>query len=600
MPFLNMKQFVALVGLAIQAINKSKSFMKKQRSIIFLIVTILLLSACSSQKKAVISQENITEKEKYRATDLFSKAIMQKELGKTTDALDLLNEALAINPKDPAILYEKARILFSVGRKDEALNIAREAVKLDPDNKWYKVLYANIAKASEKYREYITIYEELIEQYPNDFTFLSELAYGYNYTAEYKKSISVYDKIEELTGISEPLANQKVQLYHKIGDYEAAVREYENLIEMSPGEPRYYALLAEYCSRNNMNEKAIEAYEKIVKLNPNDPYVHISLADYYKKNGDHQKSFEELKIGLENPDLQLDTKINLLITYYTGDLDDEQKKQALELSQILKKTHPDEVLAETFYASMLYENGEYAEARTILSKVLDENAKNYVIWEQLLFCDLYLEDYKNLLDDSEDAIDYFPNYPLPYLFAGISSFQLEDFIKAKAYLESGKDYVVNNNALLEQFYNSLGDTYNELGEYDASYAAYEKVLAMNPKNALVLNNYAYYLSLRSEQLEKAEEMAKLAVEIDPYNQNNLDTYAWVLYKLKKFETAYEWIKKAYNNGGEESGVVLEHYGDILYQLGKMDEALEFWERALIKEDHSDLLQKKVNDKKLYE
>lgn len=574
--------------------------MKKQRSIIFLFIFFLAFSSCTSQKETVKSTGKLTEKERYNATDLFSKAIIQKELGKTTNALDLLNEALAINPNDPAVLYEKARILFSIGRKDEALNVAREAVTLDPDNKWYKVLYANVAKANENYREYISIYEDLIEQYPSDFIFLNELAYGYNYTAEYKKSIDVYDKIEEITGINERLTNQKVQLYDQIGDKDAAVKEYEKLIELNPGEPRYYALLAEYCSRNKMNAKAIEAYQKIVELNPADPYVHISLADYYKKNGDYEKSFEELKIGLANPDLQLDTKINLLIAYYTGDLDEEQKKQALELSQILKKTHPDEVLAETFYASMLYENAEYSEAREILRRILDENAKNYVIWEQLLFCDLYLEDYTNLLADSEEAIDYFPNYPLPYLFAGISSFQLKDFIKAKAYLESGKDFVVNNNALLEQFYNSLGDTYNELGEHEASYAAYDKVLSMNPKNALVLNNYAYYLSLRSEQLEKAEKMAKLAVEMDPYNQNNLDTYAWVLYKLKKYEQAYEWIKKAYDNGGEESGVVLEHYGDILYQLDKKDEALEYWKRALTKEDYSDLLHKKVNDKKLYE
>jgi len=574
--------------------------MKKRISIISLLMFLLLHGASYAQKHDKKNQGKLTEKQRYEATDLFSKAITQKELGKTTNALDLLNEALAINPYDPAVLYEKARILFSVGRKDEALNVAREAVTLDPDNKWYKVLYANMAKANEKYKEYISVYEDLVEQYPNDFNFLSELAYGYNYTAEYRKSIGIYDKIEEITGINEPLTNQKVQLYDKIGDKEAAVKEYEKLIELNPGEPRYYALLAEYCSKNKMNEKAIEAYEKIVELNPNDPYVHISLADYYKKNGDSQKAFEELKIGLANPDLQLDTKINILIAYYTGDLNEEQKKQALELSQILKKTHPEEVLAETFYASMLYENTEYGEARDILRRVLEENAKNYVIWEQLLFCDLYLEDYSSLLSESEDAIDYFPNYPLPYLFAGISSFQLKDFVKAKAYLESGKNYVVNNNALLEQFYNSLGDTYNELGEYNASYAAYDKVLAMNPKNALVLNNYAYYLSQRSEQLEKAEKMAKLAVEIDPYNQNNLDTYAWVLYKLKKYDEALGWIKKAYNNGGEESGVVLEHYGDILYQLNKKDEALEYWKRALTKDDFSDLLNKKINDKKLYE
>lgn len=574
--------------------------MRIQFLLIFLVVFFTILEPGFAQKKKEKKQENPTEKELYTSTDLFSKALIQKELGKTTEALDLLNQAYTINPRDPAILYEKARILFAIGRKDEALELAWDAVELDPENKWYKVLFANIAKANEEYDKYLSTYEDLVKQYPNDFSFLNELAFGYNYTAQYKKSIEVYTKIEELTGINEPLTKQKVQLYDKIGDKKAAVDEYEKLINLNPNEPRYYALLAEYCSRNNMNDKAIWAYQKIVELNPNDPYVHISLADFYKKNGDEEKSVEELKIGLANPELKLDTKINLLINYYTGDLTDQQKVQALELSQILKKTHPDEVLAETFYATMLYENAEYAEARDILNRILEENAKNYVIWEQLLFCDLYLEDYPSLLADSEEAIDYFPNYPLPYLFAGISSFQLKDFVKAKAYLESGKSFVVNNNALLEQFYSSLGDTYNELEEYKASYEAYEKVLAINPKNTIVLNNYAYYLSLRSEQLERAEKMAKLAVELDPYNQNNLDTYAWVLYKLKRYEEAHEWIEKAYNNGGKESGVVLEHYGDILYQLGRKKEALDYWKQALTKDDYSDLLNKKVNDQTLYE
>ena len=574
--------------------------MKKVLSTIYISLAFLLIVSCSGSKETAKSTGILTEKERYNETDIFTKALREKELGNTTHALNLLNKALAINDKDPAALYEKAGILMALGRRDEALIPAREAMMLDPDNKWYKVMYANSAKANEKYKEYIAIYEKLVEQYPFDLTFLNELAFAYNYTGDYKKSVKVYDKIEDATGISEPLTNLKVQLYDKIGEKDKAVKEYERLIEINPNEPRFYALLAEYCSRNNMNDKAVWAYEKIVDLNPGDPYVHISLADFYKKNGDVQKSFEELKIGLSNPDLELNTKINLLINYYAGELNEEQKAQALELSQILKKTHPDDVLAETFYASMLYENAEYKEARVILKRILSESVKNYAIWEQLLFCDLYLEDYDKLLLDSEETIDYFPNYPLPYLFAGLSSFQLKDFVKAKAYLESGKDFVVNNNTLLEQFYTSLGDTYNELGEHDASYSAYEKVLAMSPNNPLVLNNYAYYLSLRSEKLDKAEKMARSAVDLDPYNQNNLDTYAWVLYQLDKFNEALEWIKKAYDNGGESSGVVVEHYGDILYKLNRKEEALEFWKQALTKDDYSDLLNKKINDKKLYE
>ena len=552
----------------------------------------------SSKKKQ--AEKELTEKEHFAQADLFMKAMSEKSLNNLEKANELLGKALEINAKDAATHYEKAKILQALGRKDQALEHASLAITFDDTNKWYKVLYANLSKSNEAYETYVAVYEELVVEYPGDLNFLNELAFAYYYTGDYKNAIITFDKIEEIVGVNEGLTTQKVQLYSRTSQPEKAVQEYENLIESNPDEPRYYALLAEFCTKNNMEDKAIWAYEKIVELNPDDPYVHISLAEFYKNKGNDQKAFEELKMGMANKKLGLKTKINILFGYYSGQLTDEQRKQALELSEILKQTHPDDILGESFYATMLYENKEYEGARTIFREILNEDTGNYPFWEQLLFCDLYLEDNVQLTKDSEDAIDLFPSYPLPYFFAGIGNFQLKDFVKAQAFLESGKEFVVNNNALLEQFYSTLGDTYNELENYEASYAAYDKVLSLNPVNATVLNNYSYYLSLRSEQLDKAEKMAAKSVELDPYNSNNLDTYAWVLFKREKYEEALEWIKKALGNGGADSGVVLEHYGDILYKMGETEKAIDFWTRAKKQKDYSKLLDKKLKDGKLYE
>jgi len=572
------------------------------KSLVFIIVSVLLF-ACSTTKhttKTGNELPKLTEKQRYNESDLFVKAVAQRELGNLQNALDLIEKALDINPADPAALYEKARLLLALGRTDEAMQAAKSASNYNTGNKWYKALYANIAKANGNYPEYLQTYEQLVNEYPNDLNFLNELAYAYYFTGKYQKAIQVYDKIEEQVGINESLTTQKVQLYDNIGKKGEAVAEYEKLIKLFPDESRYYALLAEYCSKNQMNDKAVWAYNKIVKINPEDPYVHISLADFYKKEGKDEKAFEELKKGLSNPKLDLKTKVNILITYYSGELTDEQRKQALELSDILRNTHPNDPLSETFYASMLYENKEYDKSRELLKEIIKENSSNYGLWEQMLFCSLYLEDYPALAKDSEDAVDLFPTYPLPYFFAGIANFQLKDYVKAKAFLESGKEFVVNNNALLEQFYSSLGDTYNELENYEASYTAYDKALSLNPENAIVLNNYAYYLSLRSIHLDKAAKLAKKAVELDPYNENNLDTYSWVLYKQGKYHDALDWIKKAYNNGGDSSGVVLEHYGDIYFKLNKPVEALKYWKQAKTKKDYSEFLDQKIKDEKLYE
>lgn len=541
-----------------------------------------------------------SEQEKYRQADFFAQSLIEKENGNLEEAFKLISKSLDVIPTDAAANYEKARLLLAMGRKDEALDFASFAVANDSKNKWYKVLYARIAKANNNYKEYVNVYEELVVEYPTNLEFLQELAFSYYFTSDYNKSIKAFNDVEDIMGVNEGISTQKVDLYDRIGKPEKAIKEYEKLIEYDPNQPRYYALLAEYSSRNNNNEKAIWAYNKIVELNPDDPYVHISLADFYRKEGKMEKSFEELKLGMANKELELSSKINILISYYSGDLNTNDKKQALELSEILKATYPDDPLAETFYASMLYENKDYENARVLFVKILASDGSNYAIWEQLLFCDLYLEDYVALAEDSEKTLEYFPSYPLPWFFAGVAYFQEKDYQKAVDKLLTGKEFVVNNNALLEQFYSTLGDAYNELGNYKASYDAFDNTLRINPENALVLNNYAYYLSLRKENLDKAEIMAKKSVSLDPYNSNNLDTYAWVLFQQQKYEEALKWIGKAYRNGGENSGVVNEHYGDILYKMDKKEEALKYWKMAKTKKDFSDLLVKKIKDKTFYE
>ena len=566
-------------------------------TILILIALFLSFSANSQNKreKRKHKEKELTEKQKYTQADLFAQGLIKKETGNLQEALDLYNLALEINPNDAAANYEAARMLAALGRNDEALVLATKSTTLDPKNIWYKAYYAKVSRINEKYNDYIKAYEELVKDNPYELGFLYELAFAYQFTGDYKNAILAYNKLEEIVGVNERMTIQKVDFHTKLGNPDKGVTEYQKLIATNPDDPRYYALMAEYCSKNNLGEKAIWAYEKIVEINPQDPYVHISLADYYDKTGEKNKSYNELKLGLENPALDLSTKINLMIGYYRGELTDEQKKQALELSEILMEVHEGDPMASTFYASMLYENGEYDKARPFFREIVESGEASYAAWEQLLFCDLYLEDYQALANDSEGCVDYFPNYPLPYFFAGISNYQLKDFVKAKAFLESGKDFVVNNNSLLEQFYSSLGDTYNEMENYDASYAAYDKVLKLNPDNSVVLNNYSYYLSQRNEHLDRAKDMAKKSVELDPYNSNNLDTYAWVLYKLEDYKGALEWIEKAYNNSGNASGVVLEHYGDILVKLGEKEEAIKYWKLAREKKDYSEFLDGKIKD-----
>jgi len=541
---------------------------------------IIAFTSCSTvQKSALDENHKLTQKEASQEADLFAKGVIQKEAGNLEKALDFFSKALEIDPNDPAALFEKAKLLVAYGQSSEAYELAKKAVSLDGKNRWYKAAYGKIAQQEGKYDEYVKAYEELVEQYPDDLNFLNELAYAYVFTGDYRKAAVEYDKIEEQVGITEPLTLQKVKIYSQLGDYQSGVKEYEKLISTNPQETRYYALMAEYCAQNKMDDKAIWAYQQIEKINPNDPYVHISLADFYRKRNNYQKSFDELKLGMENKQLELQTKIKLLSTYYSGSLDEIQKKQALELSQILIRVHPDDPMAKSLYASLLYQNEEYKQARKLTAEVLSQDSLNYAVWEQLLFCDMYLNNYKDLARETDNVIDLFPNQPLPYLMNGIAYYQLKQYEKAANSLETGKEFVAGNQKLLEEFYNYLGEIYYQLKNYDACFQSYDNVLSINPANSIVLNNYAYYLSLQKKQLPKAEQMARHAVNLDPKNVNNIDTYAWVLYQQGNYEQALKWQDEALKNGGDTNGTVLEHYGKILEKLGRTKEAKEYLQKA---------------------
>jgi tetratricopeptide (TPR) repeat protein len=136
-----------------------------------------------------------------------------------------------------------------------------------------------------------------------------------------------------------------------------------------------------------------------------------------------------------------------------------------------------------------------------------------------------------------------------------------------------------------------------LKRFKESDQAYNKALELDSRNSYVLNNYAYYLSLRGENLEEAEKMSRRSLEIDPDNSSSEDTYAWILFRLKRYADAKIWIEKALQDKPSNNATQQEHYGDILYFLGEKEKALEQWQNAKSQGSGSEKLDKKIHDKK---
>ena len=91
------------------------------------------------------------------------------------------------------------------------------------------------------------------------------------------------------------------------------------------------------------------------------------------------------------------------------------------------------------------------------------------------------------------------------------------------------------------------------------------------------------------------------MEHNPTSATFLDTHAWVLYVMKDYTKARTFLEKAIaTDPNAVSGTIIEHYGDVLYQTGEREKAVEQWKRAKAKGDASDQLDKKITTGNLHE
>lgn len=579
-------------------------------------VIVLLFSACkttknSSNSASGSSKETATKKKsgdsqmsetsRGEFDKLFYDANKEQLLGNMELATNLFSQCLKLDPNSAASLYELAKIYNFNGNKDKAIELSGKAANLDQTNSWYQLLYADLLFANKQYLPGTEIYQRIIKINPGKIDMYFELAEGYVFANKPEEAIKVYDKVEGIIGVNEEGSMQKVKVYTQLKKTDKAIKELNKLILFNPKEPKYLAMLGEIYQNSGQKEKAMQTYTELLKIDPENPYVHLSLAHFYFEQKQDSKGLDEYKEAFRNPKLEIDTKMKILLDYYEQSATKPaMKEEAMSLCQLLIDTHPDEAKSYSIYGDFLLRDKKLAEARDAFRKANARDKTKYVIWDRVMILDSDLSDFDSMLFDSKEVIELFPAEPLGYLFNGIANLQKKKYQPAVDILKEGKDFVVENKPLLTQFYASLGDAEHELKNSAASDSAYEQALHLDAKNITVLNNYAYYLSVRKEKLQHAEEMSKITVDQEPSNNSYLDTYGWILYQKGNFEDAKKWISKALDNGAGGNGVILEHYGDVLFKLGNSDKALEYWNNAKLKGGNSEFLEKKIADKKLYE
>lgn len=588
--------------------------LRELHSNIFRVITAFflagLITACSGTQKVADNkskqfkappEKELTEEQRINLRYLYVEGLKEKYLENYQRAIELFSQCIRIDGRNHAAMYEIALIQGDLKNFADAIFFARSAAELDKENVWYTLYLGELYMKTGKFEQAEQVLRQLYERNPQDL----DIAYNYAsvllYNGKLEETIVIYDYIESIVGVNPDLATDKQKLYLRLGKTDKAALELRKLIDKFPASMEYYSMLVELYQVNEMPDKAYEVIEEMQQIKPDSPYVYLALAEHYRSKNQKEKSFEQLKLAFGSIELDSDVKVRIITSYLPlVQADPEMLEQAITLSRILAETHPGESIAQAIYGDFLMMKSEYSSAREQYLRSLEIDENNFTVWQQLFICFTQLVDPEEFLRQTTRAIELYPDQSLAYLFHGIALGQNDDHAEAVKVLTAGSKLVVDNDTQLFQFYSSLGDSYNELKDFVKSDQSFEKAIGIDPDDPYLLNNYSYYLSLRGEKLEEAEKMSKRSNELQPGQASFQDTYGWILYRLGRYSEAREWLEKALGSGGSTSGTIMEHLGDVYYQLGDAEKALEFWRKARELGDASDLIDRKIADKKLYE
>lgn len=549
------------------------------------------LTALKSESAAKSDANNRFERKKIY---FFTEAVRQKEAGNYAAAIDLLTECYYIDHKDAAVVFELADIYSKVGDDDNAMKMSHLAASLDRNNIWYKMTLAELYLKNKRVADAVELYEEIEKLRPDLEDIDYRLAGLYLQTRQFDKGLQALNRLEKKVGVDESISIEKYHMLQMQGKKKKALAEIEKLSRTYPLNVDYKIFLA----MAHLNDSNFVEAEKVIdeadKIEPNNEKVLNQKLALCSARGQTDEADAVVMSYVNDPKVEAGEKLKLITDYFSNVT---RVDFADKCFRSLVGQYPDDAMVRAYYSTFCLMQRNDTAAEVQLKELVRIDPMLEQGWQDLVGIYMQRNDTASLSRTCDSALVYLPESPSMLAIKGLSLSLYGGFESAVAMyqksLESYKKNQPENKAAQADINMYIGDIYAQKDIPDSAFAYYEKSYELNPNNDLLLNNFAYYLSVYNRDLDRAEQMSALALKANPNNVSYLDTYAWIFFRKKDYMMAKLFMQQALDKGGDKNGVCVEHFGDVLYMSGDKDEAMIWWKRAAEIGGGSDLLNKKI-------
>jgi len=542
-------------------------------------------------------QAQVQSKTTVSGTLAFVQGLEAYENQEYDRSIELLLEARKQIGSDSGINFAIADTYLAKGDLPSAALYGKQAVQEMPSNKWYRLKLANIYRSAGENNATLAELNTILEYHPNDYDALFMLADTYKDYGEYLKSNQILDRALKLTGPQRSIYLMKFRNFESLGVRDSAIVQLEFLRDIDPDNLNALNLLSEYYSNTGEEGTAKTVLNEALNRNARDPQSLINLAGIYIKEqkwdsaGTLISTFLGDKVIL--PEEKLDVARFLYAKQQESPLNEQLKKETGWALEAYTESSPDYGPAWTLAGQYFSQIGEIDKAIEKLEKGNELLPQDDIAWRlrlQLLLSQNRLEE---TIEAGMEANENVPEDSFIQFFLGSAYMLNGEDTEAVTWLESASRAPARK-PFKSIVYSTLGDAQSNLGNSEEADRVYELALSYDPENHNAMNNYAYNLSVRGEKLEKAQELALKAMELEPENSAYLDTMGWIFYKLGEYEKAKRFIQTSINLDEKAAGAeVLEHLGDVYEKLGNLERAKDFWKQALEKDNTRTHLESKI-------
>jgi tetratricopeptide (TPR) repeat protein len=459
-------------------------------------------------------------------------------------AIALLTELVKEEPQwqDGATLLVEA--YAAAGRAAEAVRWLEEAVENDPQ--LYPTL-ADLYTRERRWSDAVTAYERALQVSPRSVgmrvAYASALV-NIGGKEELAKARSALREAVAIRGTDESALYLLSQIERRLGDPEAAENTARKLVAQNGRSVRGLLALAEALEERRRYQAVIDALAPALptlRQGQNPTFAlsqllpHLGFA--YQQIGQYDRAvatFDEArKLAPKDP-----TLTGYLIQAH---LAAKQFTAAADLAREARGDQPDNLGLARLEAEALRQSGRADQGVALLEAMVQKRQDDpdaYIALSQM---------YSDA-NRGAQAVKLLQDAQTKFPAEGSLAFQLA------AVLEKQR-------------------------KYSESEAVFRQLIAREPQHAAALNYLGYMLADRGEKLEESVGLINRALQLEPDNGSYLDSLGWAYFKIGKLDLAEEHLKRAADQLLTNS-VVQDHYGDVLARLGRFDDAIAAWNRAL--------------------